>query len=122
LRGQPGDEHPLQADATVQGMSFRKLSGATALQALCALTAVAGPLPVYDPSGDQVFAVRPNERAEDLAGEWPRQPARTATAARPSRGEFRIGDRENRVSAVAVTKDPAPRTLCCGRPPGHGLS
>jgi hypothetical protein len=71
VAGQADDEHPLQAGATVEGVSFRKPSGAAALYAVCALAAVAGPSLVYGTSGDQVFVAWPNERAEDLAGEWP---------------------------------------------------
>jgi hypothetical protein len=71
VTGQVGDKHPLQVDAAVEGVSFRKPSGAAALHAVCALTAVAGPLLVYDASGDQVFVAWPDERAEDLAGKWP---------------------------------------------------
>jgi len=64
-------ERPLQAGTTVDGVSFRKPSGAAVLHAVCALTAVTGPLLAYDPSGDQVFVAWPDERAQDLAGEWP---------------------------------------------------
>jgi hypothetical protein len=71
VAGQAAGKRPLHAGDTVEGLSFRKPSGAAALHTVCALTAVTGPLLVYDPSGDQVFVVRPDERAEDLAGEWP---------------------------------------------------
>ena len=57
--------------AAVEGVSFRKPSGAAALHAACALTAVTGPLLVYEPSANQVFVVWPDEQAVDLAGEWP---------------------------------------------------
>jgi hypothetical protein len=71
VAGQAGGEHPLQADAAVEGVSFRKPSGAAALHAACALTAVTGPLLVYEPSANQVLVVWPDEQAKDLAGEWP---------------------------------------------------
>jgi hypothetical protein len=71
VAGQAGGKHPLRAGTTVEGMSFRNPSGAAALHAVCALTAVTGPLLVYDDSEDQVFVVWPDERAEDLAGKWP---------------------------------------------------
>jgi hypothetical protein len=71
VAGQASSKHPLQTGTAVESVSFRKPSGAAALRAVCALTAVTGPLLVYDPSGNQVFVVWPGERAEDLAGEWP---------------------------------------------------
>jgi hypothetical protein len=71
IAGQAISEHPLQTGTTVEGVSFGRPSGAAVLHAVCALTAVTGPLLVYDPSENQVFAVWPDERAEDLAGEWP---------------------------------------------------
>jgi hypothetical protein len=71
VAGQAGSKRPLQTGTTVDGVSFRKPSGAAVLHAVCALTAVSGPLLVYDPAGDQVFVVWPGELAEDLAGEWP---------------------------------------------------
>jgi hypothetical protein len=55
----------------VDGVSFRKPSGVAALHAVCALTAVAGPLLVFDDSADQVFVVWPGERVEDLLKDWP---------------------------------------------------
>jgi hypothetical protein len=67
VAGQAGGEHPLQADDAVEGVSFRKPSGAAALHAACALTAVTGPLLVYEPSANQVFVVWPDEQAEDDA-------------------------------------------------------
>src|SRR5689334_24227470 len=51
--GQADSKHPLQTGTPVEGVSFRKPSGAAALHAVRALTAVTGPLLVYDPSGDQ---------------------------------------------------------------------
>jgi hypothetical protein len=62
---------PLQADDPVEAVWFRNPSGAAALHAVCALTAVAGPVLVSGPTEDEKFVVRPDERAEDLAGEWP---------------------------------------------------
>ena len=44
VAGQTGGKHPLQADTAVAGVSFRKPSGAAALHAACALTAVTSPL------------------------------------------------------------------------------
>jgi hypothetical protein len=69
--GRISGDHPLQAGAAVEGVSFRKPSGVAVLHAVCALAAVAGPLLVCDDSGDTAFVAWPQERAEDLAGEWP---------------------------------------------------
>jgi hypothetical protein len=66
-----GGQHSLQAGTTVEGMSFRNPSGTATLRAVCALTAVTGPLLVHDYSEDQAFVVWPDDQAEDLAGEWP---------------------------------------------------
>jgi len=71
VEGQADSKRPLRTGTTVEGVSFRKPARAAVLHAVCALTAAAGPLLVYDPSADQVFVVWPGERAEDLAGEWP---------------------------------------------------
>ncbi|HXT93018.1 MAG TPA: hypothetical protein VN714_27610 [Trebonia sp.] len=71
VAGQAADKRPLRTGTTVEGLSFRKPSGAAVLHAVCALTAAAGPLLVYDPAGNQVFVVWPTERAEELTGEWP---------------------------------------------------
>ena len=71
VAGQADRAHPLQADATVEGVWFRNPSGAAALHAVCALTAVAGPLLVYGPTADEKFVVWPHDRTEDLTGEWP---------------------------------------------------
>jgi hypothetical protein len=71
VAGQVSSKHPLRTGTTVESVSFRKPSGAAALHAVCALTAATGPLLVYEPSGNQMFVVWPDERAEDLAGEWP---------------------------------------------------
>jgi hypothetical protein len=69
--GQVSHDQSLPGGAAVEGLSFRKPSGVAALRAVCALTALAGPLLVYDDSADQVFVVWPGERAEDLADDWP---------------------------------------------------
>jgi hypothetical protein len=71
VAGHPDLAHPLRADAPVEGVWFRNPSGAAALHAVCALTVVAGPVLVCGPMEDEKFVVRPDERAEDLAGEWP---------------------------------------------------
>jgi hypothetical protein len=64
-------DQPLALDAAVRSLSFRKPDGIAVLAAMCALTPVAGAQLVYDDSADEVFVVRPGERAEDLASEWP---------------------------------------------------
>ena len=62
--------HPLQADAAVERVWFRNPSGPAALHAVCALTAVAGPVLVCGPTAAENLVVRPSERAEDLTGKW----------------------------------------------------
>jgi hypothetical protein len=64
-------EQPLPPDTAVEGVRFRNPSGAAVLRAVCALTAVAGPLLVCDDLPHHVFVVWPRERAEDLVGDWP---------------------------------------------------
>lgn len=69
--GHAGPDQPLPADAVIEGTSFRKPSGRAVLAAMCALAPVAGPQLVFDDSAGIVFVVRPGERAEELAAEWP---------------------------------------------------
>jgi hypothetical protein len=65
-------DRPLHLDAAVEGMNFRKPSGAAVLHAMCALTPVAGPIMVcHDSGGDGAFVAWPHERPEDLVADWP---------------------------------------------------
>lgn len=70
--GKISGEDPLPVDAAVEGIHFRKPSGAAVLHAVCALTPVAGPILVcHDSGGDGAFVIWPHERPEDLAADWP---------------------------------------------------
>jgi hypothetical protein len=69
--GHAGPDQPLPANAAIEGTSFRKPASGAVLAAMCALAPVAGPQLVFDDSAETVFVVRPGERAEDLAAEWP---------------------------------------------------
>nr|MDT0658669.1 hypothetical protein [Micromonospora sp. DSM 115978] len=59
------------ADAVVETVAFRKPNPAAALRAACALVSLAGPQLVFDESAGAAFVVRPGEKAEDLAEDWP---------------------------------------------------
>lgn len=65
-----GTEGELRMDSPVGDIGFRKPSGTAVLAAVCALTAVAGPVAVFDDSGDAVFVVHPAGRPAELRPRW----------------------------------------------------
>ncbi|HEY0531576.1 MAG TPA: hypothetical protein VGD29_08260 [Actinoplanes sp.] len=69
--GYGSPDQPLSTDAAIEGTSFRKPATKAVLAAMCALAPSAGPQLVFDDSAGTVFVVRPGERVEDLAAEWP---------------------------------------------------
>jgi hypothetical protein len=62
---------PLRLDATVDAVSFSKPVGRAALQAVCAMTAAAGPILVFDDTAVRMVVVTPRDTAEDLVAHWP---------------------------------------------------
>lgn len=70
VAGKARHDRPLAPDALVETVSFRKPSGQAALHAVCALTAVAGPMLVCDDSAAEVIVVWPKDRAAALSTVW----------------------------------------------------
>ncbi|RQX16537.1 hypothetical protein DDE19_14880 [Micromonospora ureilytica] len=68
--GADGDE-PVELDQAVTDIGFRKPSGTAVLAAVVALASQAGPLLVFDDSGEHVFVVSPGDDPTDLAQHWP---------------------------------------------------
>ncbi|MGK5672209.1 hypothetical protein ACSNOB_05110 [Micromonospora sp. URMC 106] len=68
--GADGDE-PVELGQAVTDIGFRKPSGSAVLAAVVALASRAGPLLVFDDSGEQVFLVSPGEDSTHLAAYWP---------------------------------------------------
>ncbi|MFD6563185.1 hypothetical protein [Micromonospora profundi] len=68
--GADGDE-PVELDQAVTDIGFRKPSGTAVLAAAVALASHAGPLLVFDDSGEHVFVVSPGDDPTDLAQHWP---------------------------------------------------
>ena len=62
---------PLRLDAAVDAVSFRAPVGVAALRAVCALTAAAGPLLVFDDVAERMVVVTPQDGPADLVGHWP---------------------------------------------------
>ncbi|WP_406084440.1 hypothetical protein OHA01_08285 [Micromonospora zamorensis] len=68
--GAGGDE-PVELDQAVADIGFRKPSGIAVLAAAVALAPQAGPLLVFDDSGEHVFVVSPGDDLAHLARHWP---------------------------------------------------
>ncbi|WP_197699071.1 hypothetical protein [Micromonospora inositola] len=68
--GAGGDE-PVKLDQAVTDIGFRKPSGGAVLAATVALASQAGPLLVFDDSGEHVFVVSPGDDPTHLAQHWP---------------------------------------------------
>jgi hypothetical protein len=68
--GVDGDE-PVGLGQAVTDIGFRKPSGSAVLAAVVALASRAGPLLVFDDSGEHVFVVSPGDDSTHLAAHWP---------------------------------------------------
>ncbi|SCL57676.1 hypothetical protein GA0070606_2812 [Micromonospora citrea] len=68
--GADGDE-PVELDQAVTDIGFRKPSGSAVLATAVALASQAGPLLVFDDSGEKVFVVSPGDDPTHLARHWP---------------------------------------------------
>lgn len=68
--GADGDE-PVELNQAVTDVGFRKPSGRAVLAAAVALASQAGPLLVFDDSGEHVFVVSPGDDPTHLTGPWP---------------------------------------------------
>lgn len=68
--GADGDE-PVELNQAVTDMGFRKPSGYAVLATAMVLASQAGPLLVFDDSGEHVFVVSPGDDPTHLAQRWP---------------------------------------------------
>jgi hypothetical protein len=68
--GADGDE-PVVLDQAVTDIGFRKPSGTAVLAVVVALASQAGPLLVFDDSGEHMFVVSPGDDLTHLATLWP---------------------------------------------------
>lgn len=70
VEGADGDQ-PVKLDQAVTDIGFRKPASSAVLAATVALASQAGPLLVFDGSGEHVFVVSPGDDPTHLAQHWP---------------------------------------------------